>query len=1015
MDGKEAVRRMVTAMDMKSDFYRIGQSKIFLHGSVLAQLEEDRDTKLGGLIILFQAQCRARLAHRLYQRRVDQSNAIRVLQRNGVAWLKLRNWQWWRLYTKVKPLLQVTNQEAVLKAKEEELRTATKRLQKRDTDVRLLEKHVQDLTALGSELYEQLKTESDARIRTEENNQTLQSRVNQLTEAYSDSIEKHAVDAASIDAQRKELKKLYHERVQYVSSSAPKPILSIQHQIQNAEHANNQLKEILKAANERYEKLVQSYANEKMLSANVSFKFGIQHEVIKRLRQRPVVLAFSRDETIDSLNKTITMNRMEIERLHELDKLRTAKFNSIAGTASYVQTLEQYLEMAQSQHEELMKRVRSGDEERDKLMRELQCLKAAEIDVCCQKEGVNEALLKIWTKMKNDESRFAMMEMELEQSRLGCNIEIASKLYYERCVRELEVTVTNMGAAVTKAEAEVAKLVVELNDAKSQLVSANVRSDKLLEEIKKKLGRDIGNMKKQKKFDITINEERNRLQEVMHERDQHAQDSRDRETKNLSLQNQISELQAQLEDTERTRRALQIELDDVLSSKDDFGKNFHDLERQIREYENERSEIRLQMEELEDNLQASEDRCLRMEVNANALKADHERALAAKDQDVEDRKRQLQKMVRDLETELEEEKRQRAAAEKNRKRAESSSVELERQLEIANRLKDDYNKQLKKVQLTVKDTQQALEDLRQSKDETNGALREAERRIRALDAENQRLNELNEELYAQKRKLEQERDELEALKTRGSSLTGDEKARLESRIAELEDELEEEQTQVEQIQDRFRRCQTQLESLTSELSAERTLSQKLEMDKQSVDRINRELRSKIEELETTSQTRSRALITSLESKINSLEESLALETTECNNAHRTNRRLEKKLAERNAVVDDLQRQVDNFKDEIDKLNTRYRTLRREFDERGEENTQHRTKVRSLQRQIDEHEALNENLSRDNASLTRELNSLRNRRATSYRTSNMIGYVSGSGEHLEGDDRESVNTEGSHAS
>uniref|UniRef100_A0AC35F3E9 Uncharacterized protein n=1 Tax=Panagrolaimus sp. PS1159 TaxID=55785 RepID=A0AC35F3E9_9BILA len=38
-------------------------------------------------------------------------------------------WQWWRLYAQVKPLLQVTNQEAILHAKGEELRTAKERLQ----------------------------------------------------------------------------------------------------------------------------------------------------------------------------------------------------------------------------------------------------------------------------------------------------------------------------------------------------------------------------------------------------------------------------------------------------------------------------------------------------------------------------------------------------------------------------------------------------------------------------------------------------------------------------------------------------------------------------------------------------------------------------------------------------------------------------------------------------------------------------------------------------------------------
>ena len=92
---------------MDKYYYRIGQSKVFFRAGMLAHLEEERDRKLCGLIISFQSQCRAYLARRLYQKRVQQSNAIRILQRNGLAWLKLRDWQWWRLYTKVKPLLQV--------------------------------------------------------------------------------------------------------------------------------------------------------------------------------------------------------------------------------------------------------------------------------------------------------------------------------------------------------------------------------------------------------------------------------------------------------------------------------------------------------------------------------------------------------------------------------------------------------------------------------------------------------------------------------------------------------------------------------------------------------------------------------------------------------------------------------------------------------------------------------------------------------------------------------------------
>ncbi len=36
---------------------------------------------------------------------------LTVIQRNVRGWLTLRNWQWWRLYTRVKPLLSAAKQE----------------------------------------------------------------------------------------------------------------------------------------------------------------------------------------------------------------------------------------------------------------------------------------------------------------------------------------------------------------------------------------------------------------------------------------------------------------------------------------------------------------------------------------------------------------------------------------------------------------------------------------------------------------------------------------------------------------------------------------------------------------------------------------------------------------------------------------------------------------------------------------------------------------------------------------
>lgn len=47
--------------------------------------------------------------------------AIAVLQRNVRKHLFLRDWKWWKLFTKVKPLLNVARTEEELKQKEDEV------------------------------------------------------------------------------------------------------------------------------------------------------------------------------------------------------------------------------------------------------------------------------------------------------------------------------------------------------------------------------------------------------------------------------------------------------------------------------------------------------------------------------------------------------------------------------------------------------------------------------------------------------------------------------------------------------------------------------------------------------------------------------------------------------------------------------------------------------------------------------------------------------------------------------
>jgi len=78
--------------------------------------------------------------------------------------------------------------------------------------------------------------------------------------------------------------------------------------------------------------------------------------------------------------------------------------------------------------------------------------------------------------------------------------------------------------------------------------------------------------------------------------------------------------------------------------------------------------------------------------------------------------------------------------------------------------------------------------------------------------------------------------------------------------------------------DRARKSQLQLEQLTTELAAERTNTQKLENARMQLERQNRDMKAKLSEMETQMKTRSKATISSLESKIRNLEEQLETET-----------------------------------------------------------------------------------------------------------------------------------------
>jgi myosin heavy chain 9/10/11/14 len=101
MDGREACRRMVKALDLDETRFKLGTSKIFFQVGVLAELEERRDALLYDVFSRLQASARRWTARRHIKKILHRSIAIRIIQRNARVYNELRDWPWWQLYTKV--------------------------------------------------------------------------------------------------------------------------------------------------------------------------------------------------------------------------------------------------------------------------------------------------------------------------------------------------------------------------------------------------------------------------------------------------------------------------------------------------------------------------------------------------------------------------------------------------------------------------------------------------------------------------------------------------------------------------------------------------------------------------------------------------------------------------------------------------------------------------------------------------------------------------------------------------
>merc|ERR1712012_1488130 len=118
-DNKTAVWALMDGIPFDRERYRLGHTLVFFRAGSLGALEEERDKLVIKWVRMIQGEVLKRVRGRVYQKKFDQRELIKVGQRNFRKYLASRDWGWFVLIQKTRGLIGLPNPEEELRLLEE--------------------------------------------------------------------------------------------------------------------------------------------------------------------------------------------------------------------------------------------------------------------------------------------------------------------------------------------------------------------------------------------------------------------------------------------------------------------------------------------------------------------------------------------------------------------------------------------------------------------------------------------------------------------------------------------------------------------------------------------------------------------------------------------------------------------------------------------------------------------------------------------------------------------------------
>ncbi|XP_034947005.1 myosin heavy chain, muscle isoform X10 [Chelonus insularis] len=988
-DPKKAAAAILENSGLDPDQYRLGHTKVFFRAGVLGQMEELRDERLSKIVSWMQAYMRGYLARKDFKKLQEQRLALQVVQRNLRRYLKLRTWPWWKLWQKIKPLLNATRIEDELAELQEKARAAQEAFEREEKarkeleilNAKLLSEKTEllrqvegekgslaeyqekaiklaaqkmDLESQLLDLQERLTGEEDARNNLFQNKKKLEQEAAGLKKDIEDlelAIQKSEQDKATKDHQIRNLNdEIAHQdelinKLNKEKKNQSEVNQKTAEELQAAEDKINHLNKVKVKLEQTLDELEDTLEREKKLRADV--------EKAKRKTEGDLKLT---QEAVADLER----NKKELEQtIQRKDKELSSLTAKLEDEQSLVGKLQKQIKELQARIEELEEEVEAERQSRAKAEKQRSDL-ARELEELGERleeaGGATSAQIEL---NKKREAELSKLRRDLEEANIQHESSLASlRKKHNDAVAEMGEQIDTLNKLKARTEKEKVQYFTELNDLRATV--DHLSNEKAAQE------------KIAKQLQHQLNEAQGKLEEL-----NRTVNDFDAAKKKLSIENsdllrQLEEAESQVSQLSKIKISLTTQLEDTKRLADEESRERATLLGKFRNLEHDLDNIREQVEEEAEGKADLQRQLSKANAEAQLWRTKYESEGVARAEELEEAKRKLQSRLAEAEETIESLNQKVIALEKTKQRLATEVEDLQIEVDRATAIANAAEKKQKAFDKIIGEWKLKVDDLAAELDASQKECRNYSTELFRLKGAYEESQEQLEAVRRENKNLADEvKDLLDQIGEGGRNIHEVEKARkrLEAEKDELQAALEEAEAALEQEENKVLRAQLELSQVRQEI--DRRIQEKEEEFENTRKNHQRALDSMQASLEAEAKGKAEALRMKkkLEADINELEIALDHANKANAEAQKNIKRYQQQLKDVQSALEEEQRARDEARELLGISERRANALQNELEEsRTLLEQADRGRRQAEQELADAHEQLND-LSAQNASIS----------------------------------------------